>query len=56
MILYSIPQISNIVLPVCPVCRRAVELERAKTDEQGRAIHEECYVEKMKQERARAAS
>ena len=32
------------VLPLCPVCHAPVALEVAKTDENGRAIHEECYV------------
>jgi hypothetical protein len=30
-------------LPKCDICNRAVELETAKTDENGRAVHEECY-------------
>jgi len=31
-------------LPICPACNRPVPLESAKTDDKGRAIHEECYV------------
>ena len=31
-------------LPKCNICNRAVELETAKTDEDGKAVHEECYV------------
>jgi hypothetical protein len=27
----------------CAICRKPVELEAAKTDEQGRAVHEDCY-------------
>lgn len=29
---------------VCWVCNKPVKLETAKTDEQGGAVHEECYV------------
>jgi len=36
--------IQESVLPLCPVCSGPVPLEVAKTDENGRAIHEECYV------------
>jgi len=31
-------------LPRCPVCDKDVPLEAAKTDEDGHAIHEDCYV------------
>ena len=34
-------------LPICPVCNEAVALEIAKTDESGKATHEECYLRKM---------
>ena len=30
--------------PHCPVCNKDVPLESAKTDEDGHAIHEECYI------------
>lgn len=30
--------------PVCPFCGLTVHLETAKTDEQGRATHEKCYL------------
>jgi len=29
---------------LCAICDKPVELETSKTDEQGRAVHEECYV------------
>jgi hypothetical protein len=29
--------------PICPRCSEPVRLEDAKTDEDGRAIHEDCY-------------
>lgn len=31
-------------LPVCTVCEKEVPLETARADEQGRAIHEACYL------------
>jgi hypothetical protein len=34
-------------LPKCNICNRAVELEIAKTDENGKAVHEECYARIM---------
>lgn len=33
--------------PACCICEEPVELETAKTDECGRAIHENCYVLKL---------
>lgn len=38
---------SAIEPPVCPICQRPVELESAKTDENGKAIHEDCYVSEV---------
>jgi len=34
--------------PIYPLCNVAVPLERAKTDENGRAVHEDCYVLALK--------
>jgi hypothetical protein len=31
-------------LPTCSVCNEAVEIETSKTDEDGRAVHEECAI------------
>ena len=31
----------------CPLCHEPVCLEGCKTDEDGRAIHEDCYVRKV---------
>jgi hypothetical protein len=31
-------------LPKCRICNKPVELETAKTDESGKAVHEDCYV------------
>jgi len=39
-------------LPRCPICNEAVEIETSKTDENGKAIHEECYVAKIIEHRA----
>lgn len=33
--------------PICPICRKPVPLNNAKTDEDGNAIHEACYVVKL---------
>lgn len=33
--------------PICPICRKAVPLNNAKTDEDGNAIHEACYLVKL---------
>ncbi len=35
-------------LPLCPVCKRPVSLETAKTDALGRAIHGECYLQTLR--------
>ena len=34
-------------LPHCPICDKDVPLEVAKTHEEGKAIHEDCYILKM---------
>jgi hypothetical protein len=31
-------------LPQCAICKSAVILEDCKTDEYGRAVHEDCYI------------
>jgi len=28
----------------CPICNKLVAMESAKTDENGHAVHEDCYV------------
>ena len=30
--------------PICPLCGKAVELKTCKTDSNGTAVHEDCYV------------
>ena len=34
----------------CWICNRDVPLQSCKVDEHGRAVHEECYVARMKLE------
>jgi len=36
--------------PLCPICNKSVDLKDAKADENGFAIHEECYVLKVRLE------
>ena len=33
--------------PECVICKKSVTLEESKADENGQAIHEECYVSKL---------
>jgi hypothetical protein len=33
--------------PTCPLCNKEVLLETCKADEQGRAVHEDCYAQKI---------
>jgi hypothetical protein len=40
---------------LCSICNRPVSLENAKTEEHGLAIHEECYLLKLKLKRATSA-
>jgi hypothetical protein len=39
-------------LPRCSLCDKLVLLEISKTDESGKAVHEECYLLKMRFKRA----
>jgi hypothetical protein len=32
---------------LCTICNRPITLENAKIDENGRAVHEECYVNQL---------
>jgi hypothetical protein len=34
-------------VPVCRICHQPVVLNEAKTDEDGKAVHEGCYVTKI---------
>jgi hypothetical protein len=40
--------IRKLRLPRCSICNERVELEMAKTDEDGKAVHEDCYVRRMR--------
>jgi hypothetical protein len=35
-------------LPLCPLCNEPVELENSITDEAGKAVHEDCYLQALK--------
>jgi len=37
---------------MCFICGKSIPLEVAKTNDYGRAVHEECYVLRMKLEKA----
>ena len=39
-------------LPMCSVCQQPVALETAKTDEDGHAIHEDCYFARFRRDAA----
>lgn len=34
-------------IPTCSICHKPVNLETAKIDENGFAVHEDCYVPKI---------
>ena len=33
--------------PTCRICNEPVDLTTSKTDEDGQAIHEECYLQRL---------
>jgi hypothetical protein len=41
--------------PVCSICNRPVKLETSRTDEHGKAVHEGCYLLKVKVKRTTTA-
>jgi hypothetical protein len=43
-------------LPRCSLCDKPVLLETSKTDEYGKALHEECYALKMRLKQAISTS
>jgi hypothetical protein len=45
------PNRQTLRFPICPLCSEPVELETTKTNEDGKAVHEECYYEKIKKEK-----
>jgi len=38
---------SSVQAPICSICNLPVALNNAKTDEDGNAIHEDCYLFKL---------
>jgi hypothetical protein len=32
---------------LCPLCDKPLELETSRTDENGRAVHEHCYIQQL---------
>jgi hypothetical protein len=40
--------IHELRLPKCSICNEPVELETAKTDEDGKAVHEDCYIRRAR--------
>lgn len=38
-----------VAFPLCSICTKPVPLETCKTDEAGQAVHEDCYVLRLKQ-------
>lgn len=49
---FSLDHLQHLSELLCPICDHPVRLELAKTDENGRAIHEQCYVLKLRLKRA----
>jgi hypothetical protein len=41
-----------IASPLCFICNNPVELEISKTDENGHAVHERCYLLRLRQRQA----
>lgn len=44
---FSVEQSGAFLVVICSICGRRVNLETSKTDEDGQAVHEECYVRKI---------
>jgi hypothetical protein len=44
--------IRKLRVPLCSICNKPVEVEAATIDENGNAIHEECWLLKMRLEQA----
>jgi hypothetical protein len=32
---------------ICSVCQKPIRLETAKSDENGKAVHEDCYLQRL---------
>jgi len=35
------------VVLICPICKQPIRLETAKADENGRPVHEDCYIQRL---------
>jgi hypothetical protein len=40
-------KVRQFALPNCSICYEPLDLKTAKTDEDGKGVHEECYVDRM---------
>jgi hypothetical protein len=45
------PSDEKVKLPMCSECQQPVELGTARTDEDGKAIHPECYLLRLRMKR-----
>jgi hypothetical protein len=43
----SVAQIHDLDFLLCSLCNKPVELTTTKVDENGRPVHEECYVQSL---------
>ena len=41
---------TGVAVPACAICSQPVCLETAKIDEDGKTVHEQCYVLKIQRE------
>ena len=41
---------------ICSLCNEAVEIETTKTNQDGKAVHEECYVKSISTPRSEPSS
>ena len=32
---------------ICSICKQPIQLEAANSDENGRAVHEDCYLQRL---------
>jgi len=39
--------LASLRVPICSICNLPVPLNSAKTDEDGKAVHEDCYLTKL---------
>lgn len=41
--------------PVCSICNKSIALETSKVDEDGKPVHEDCYIKRLVSARPRAS-